>query len=173
MVITDVRSENLSILRDRFPEERVEALDMEHPIPLTDSPFDVVHCYGLLYHLSNPAQALAYLSASTRHLLLLETCVSVAGDSGFNTVTEIRRSPSQAFSGKGCRPARQWVFDTLKTHFRHVYVPLTQPNHEQFPVDWNSPPTGSLTRAIFVASREPLENDSLSSHLLERQTRHE
>ena len=49
---------------------------MEDPFPLEGAPFDVVHCYGLLYHLGQPRQALEYLSHNTGKMLFLETCVS-------------------------------------------------------------------------------------------------
>jgi len=75
----------------------------------------------------------------------------------------------------GCRPTRGWIWQQLARLFPHVYLPRTQPNHEQFPVDWSTPdsarPAG-LTRAVFVAARRPLANDMLASELLVRQTRH-
>jgi hypothetical protein len=73
-----------------------------------------------------------------REMLLLETCVGAGGEEAENPVSEPKEFPSQAVSGKGCRPSRAWVFSRLKALFPYVYVPITQPWHEQFPLDWSS-----------------------------------
>ena len=54
MTITEVKPINLHILKDRYPNHDVRQLNMEQPVPISNSAFDVVHCYGLLYHLSDP-----------------------------------------------------------------------------------------------------------------------
>jgi hypothetical protein len=176
MTITETRESSLTYVRQRFPSSDVRRLDMEHPPEqVAGAPFDIVYCYGLLYHLSNPAQALAFLRANTRKMLLLETCVSFARDGGVNLTEEIQKSPTQAFGGMGCRPSRSWVWGELRKLYPHVYVPRTQPNHEEFPTDWNAPKehAASLQRAIFVASLEPIPNEMLVPALLMQQRRHE
>jgi SAM-dependent methyltransferase len=174
LTTTEARSENLDYLRARYPEADVRFLDMEQSAPVADAPFDVVHCYGLLYHLNDPEQALAFLGENTGGLLLLETCVSFGDDEAIHLTAENPDNPSQAFSGTGCRPTRPWVFKQLQALFEYVYLPLTQPAHEEFPIDWTAAesdrPAG-LTRAIFVASRNPLDNGALTASLLDRQTR--
>lgn len=174
VVITEARQENLRYLKKRYPTAAVRYLDMEHPQPVAGAPFDVLHCYGLLYHLSNPAEALRFLRSCCRGMLLLET--SVSPDCGAPEpilVSESRRNPTQAASGKGSRPTRQWVFSQLTDLFDHVYVPRTQPNHEEFPVDWTAPEVQrqGITRAVFVASLQGIENDQLVPFLLRQQTR--
>jgi hypothetical protein len=176
MTITETRENSLKYVRQRFPASDVRRLDMEHPpAQVAGGPFDIVYCYGLLYHLSNPAQALAFLRENTGKMLLLETCVCFARDTGVNQTEEIQKSPTQAFGGMGCRPSRSWVWGELGRLYPHVYVPRTQPNHEEFPTDWNAPNEhgGSLQRAIFVASLEPIRNDMLTPALLMHQRRHE
>jgi hypothetical protein len=54
------------------------------------------------------------------------------------------------------------------------HVPITQPWHEEFPLNWSQPPlSGRLTRAIFIASRRPIENPLLVKELPDSQTRAE
>jgi hypothetical protein len=174
VTITEARPENLRCLRDRYPDCEVRALDMDRPAPVADTRFDVVHCYGLLYHLNDPERALAFLSESASKLLFLETCVSFGNEEATHLMAENCENPSQAFSGTGCRPTRVWIFNRLRELFEYVYLPLTQPNHEQFPIDWTTPESGrpgELTRAVFIASRERLENDALTSSLIDKQTR--
>jgi len=172
VTITEARATNLRYLRRRYPGRDIRRLDLEQPD--TIETFEIVHCYGLLYHLSNPASALAYLSAHCEKMLFLETCVSFGEDCEINLVKENSAKPSQAISGIGCRPTRPWVFAELKKRFEHVYVPTTQPNSPQFPLDWDLPEAHRrpLSRAVFVASRQAIENDALSAHLVARQTRH-
>jgi len=176
VTITETRASSLAYVRQRFPASDVRRLDMEHPPEqFAGAPFDIVYCYGLLYHLSNPSQALRFLRASTGTMLLLETCVSFAQKPGVNLTEETQKSPTQAFGGMGCRPSRPWVWDELRKLYPHVYVPRTQPNHEEFPTDWNAPQehAASLQRAIFVASLQPVANEMLSPALLMQQRRHE
>lgn len=175
VTITEERSDNLRLLKTRYPAQDVQYLDMEHPRPLSHAPFDVVHCYGLLYHLSQPESALQFLSANCRRMLLLETCVSFGAEEAINCIAENRSDPTQASSGTGCRPTRPWLFAALRRLFPHVYVPKTQPNHEEFPLDWTRAESraGRLNRAVFVASREALDNDWLVPELIDQHVRHD
>ncbi len=175
VTITEARGENINRLRDRYPNGRVQFLDMESPSHIDDSPFDVVHCYGLLYHLSKPRQALAFLGQNTRKILFLETCVSFGENEEINLIVEEQFQPTQSYSGTGCRPTRAWLFKELQGLFAHVYLPTTQPWHEEFPLDWTAPEKhkAGIQRAIFIASREPLENRLLTPSLLSEQIRPE
>ncbi|WP_410001706.1 class I SAM-dependent methyltransferase [Singulisphaera sp. GP187] len=173
VTITEARDENLRHLKNRFPESDVRFLDMEDP-KLDLPPFEVVHCYGLLYHLADPVRAIEFLAEKCSGMLLLETCVSFGDLAEIRRVSESRRDPTQAVSGTGCRPTRRWLFEKLTSLFPHVYVPTTQPNHEEFPLDWTSPETfpSGPSRAVFVASRQAIASDVLSTTLMDRQTRH-
>lgn len=173
VTITDVRPENLEYLRQRYPDGDIRSLDLECSLSVPDAPFDVVHCYGVLYHLADPRQALDFIDQLCAQILFLETLVDFGDGQTIETVREDQWDCTQSNSGTGSRPTRPWLFQELKKRFDYVYVPRTQPNHAEFPLDWNT--RGSHkgpSRAIFVASRSPLENDILSSDLLERQNRH-
>lgn len=173
VTITEARDENLSVLTKRYPQHRVQFLDMESPVDIEGGPFDLTHCYGLLYHLSNPLQALAFLSRQTRGILFLESCVSWGESEVENLTPEIQDDPTQSFSGTGCRPSRAWIFAQLQALFEYVYLPVTQPCHEEFPVNWNAPEAhqAPLQRAIFIASRERMENSLLTESLSSGQQR--
>lgn len=171
VTITDARSGNLSYIRARYPDARVEFLDMEDPHDFPNGPFDIVHCYGVLYHLSRPAEALAFLSRQCKRALFLESAGSFGGGMEIHPVKEGADFACESATGMGCRPTRPWIFAELKKHFEYVYVPKTQPNHDEFPVDWTA--LGRYGRAVFVASREPINNEILSTELLLKQRRHE
>ena len=170
----DARASNLALLREQYPTSRVEFVDMEAPVLGEPASFDVVYCYGLLYHVQNPIVALDFMSDKAGRLLLLETCVSFGRGDDLGLISEPASDPTEAFSGTGSRPTRAWIFSELRSRFEYVYLPVTQPNHEEFPLNWAAPEEHSepLQRAIFVASREPIDNELLVTELPEIQRRH-
>lgn len=174
LTITEVRKESLAYLKKRYPDQKVCNLDMENPDLIGGGPFDLIHCYGLLYHLKNPKQAMEFFANNCNKMLILETCVSFGSIAEMNRIDEDKNDPTQANSGIGCRPTRSWIFENLKNLFEYVYMPITQPNHEEFPLDWTVPEKhkAPFSRAIFIASREQLINDLLSPVLINKQRRH-
>jgi methyltransferase family protein len=172
VVSTEAREDNLEILSKRYRGMEVNLLDVEEVDPPEQRVFDIVYCYGLLYHLSRPSQAIAYMALRCRDLLLLETCVSYGDHEAVNLVKEPAQNPTQAVSGIGCRPTRPWLHRELRKHFEHVYMPLTQPYHVEFPLDWTKPDKGGgLTRAVFIASRGRLVNPLLTEGIPSLQIR--
>lgn len=165
VIATEGRAENLATLQYRYhdnPNVTCVWVDMDTPPWRADEPDQVescqiVHCYGLLYHLSKPAPAITWMAEHCTEMLLLETCVSMGDEVALRRVAESAADPSQALRGEGVRPTRRWVFEELKKNFPHVYIPRTQPNHPEFPLDWSAPRAGDvLSRAVFVATREAL-----------------
>ncbi|HEX7787301.1 MAG TPA: methyltransferase domain-containing protein, partial [Methylomirabilota bacterium] len=151
---------------------RIVRLDLDHDDATYLGQFDIVHCYGILYHVRDPARLIRLMAATCRHLCLVESCVSFGSVATINPAPEDATQVSQALDGTGCRPSRAWLFEALKSAFPYVYVPSTQPNHEEFPLDWTRPgPAGLLTRAVFVASRQPLSSVLLKESLPAHQTR--
>lgn len=173
IVSTEARPENLKVIRTRYPNIRVEQLDLDAPDPNFQGLFDIVYCYGLLYHLRKPEEAISFMAERTKKMLLLETCVSFGEESAINFCNEPITNPTQSFSGTGCRPTRIWIYQQLKKYFRYVYLPITQPNHEQFPLEWDTQTSPKeqavLVRSIFIASNESLSNPLLTENLLKVQ----
>jgi SAM-dependent methyltransferase len=171
VIASDGRTTNVAILRRRFPSIDVRLFDVENGKAAEDLRAEVVCCYGLLYHLSRPVEALRLMGQRCDGFMLVETCVSCGEEFAVNPVYERRWYPSQAISGTGCRPTRRWVRDELRRSFPHVYMPTTQPWHPEFPADWTAIDSKELTRAIFVASREAINNPLLTESIPERQSR--
>jgi SAM-dependent methyltransferase len=142
----------------------VESLDRA-----TTEQFDIVFCYGLLYHVADPAAVLKLLAERCTGLLLLETMVSRGSDDALNAITEDPAETTQSFHGGACRPTRPWVFNRLRALFPHVYMPATQPAHLEFPCDWTVPHRVDRTRAVFVASRQPLDSPLMLDHVPDHQ----
>lgn len=174
ILATEARQENIDIFNERYSEETIIdilQMDMDHPQQDIGN-YDVCYCYGLLYHLAKPEQAIEYMAEHTRELLLLETCVDYLKQDTVNLVEEDPSFFSQSYSGIGCRPGRRWLFSVLKQNFGYVYVPRTQPDHPQFPDSWNLAQSPSrLTRAVFIASHSALSSAKLSTELLSKQNK--
>jgi 2-polyprenyl-3-methyl-5-hydroxy-6-metoxy-1,4-benzoquinol methylase len=166
---TDGRPECVAALKARHPQTNVLRYDANGEPPAEIQPHQIVYAYGVLYHLKQPAHALATMSRLCTEMLLLETCVSNGSESPVAWAEEADEA-TQALDGTGCRPTRQWVWSQLSKLFEHVYVTTTQPWHEEFPVDWTKDYPG-LIRSVFVASRRPIENRLLSPTLLNKQGR--
>ncbi len=172
---SDARPDNVAMLRVRYPDLDVRLLDLDDPDDTFDLEAEIVYCYGTLYHLSRPAEAIAFMQARCSGLLLLETCVSAGDDVSLNPVPEDIENVSQSLVGVGCRPTRPWVHQYLSKHFPHVYLARTQPWHPEFPLDWRDvdPHSSELVRAVFVASRAPLDDlKTLTTEIPYLQTRH-
>jgi len=173
------RPENVQAFQETFrdyyygPSVTVHLItcDVESMSLLVREEFDIVFCYGLLYHTSDPGRVLTLLAERCSGLLLLETCVSLGDGEAVNSVEEDAVQSTQSFHGGACRPSRPWVFNRLRELFPFVYVPATQPVHPEFPLDWTTPsssPTG-LTRAVFIGSRHALDLPLLLDRLPTRQ----
>ncbi|MDA8087255.1 MAG: class I SAM-dependent methyltransferase, partial [Nitrospiraceae bacterium] len=134
---TDARPGNVQEILRRYPGRRAEVADLS----VSGShdrfgKFDVVYCYGTLYHLKDPALCLKDLSNVCTGLMLLETCVNLSDNGSINLVGENRDNPNQSFEGLGCRPARDWIVAELKKYFPYVYVSVSQPDYMDFPLEW-------------------------------------
>jgi len=165
---TDARPENIAELMRRHPRRRAAVLDLERTERIGSlGRFDVVFCYGTLYHLASPEPALEAL-AQISDSILLETCLS-PGRAEEVPLVEESAAANQAYSPMGgTRPTRAWVLSKLRRYWGHGYISVTQPSHSEFPLDWTAPPTGRNTRAIFVASKAPLANPLLTSDIPDR-----
>ena len=177
---TEGRGENFAVLRERYRDDPLvttHEYDLDPPRTppeLVGKAFDVVFCYGLLYHLSDPDGALDAIANACGGTLLLSTRVSRGEEPSIVPVSETAANPWEAVSGRGCRPTRPWVWNALHARFRFVYSVRTQPRHPEFPVDWTDAGRAhdaERTRCVFIASRAPIENPLLVPELLMKQQR--
>ena len=164
---TDARPENVGEIKKRHPTRQVATLDLEQPEAIGPlGKFDIVFCYGTLYHLFAPEPALEALGRVS-DLILLETCLSPGEGELAPTVAE-PLFMNQAHSGLGSRPTRAWVVSRLKKYWGHGYISVTQPSHPDFPLDWTVPAVRENTRAIFVGSKKALTNSLLTADIPSR-----
>lgn len=163
VTVTDGRPENVEFMRREHPDWDVRVLDVESAghfrLPAQR---EIVHAYGILYHTEYPLSVLTNIASLKPDLLLLETCVSPKDT--FKKPEELT-DPRCSIRGIGSRPTRNEIWNHLKKLFPFVYSCRTQPNHEEFILDWSKPQTGEC-RAVFIASSTELNNPLLSSELV-------
>ena len=169
VLVTDARPDNVAEARRRLPGVPVRQLDISRTEDITDlGEFDLVYCYGVLYHVGNPLEVLTRLAAVCADKILLETCVNkdrhetlqVVQDSGSN---------NSSYTGSGCRPSRAWILARLRQLWGHGYISVTQPNFSDFILDWDI--QNGATRSIFVGSRSPVHLQTLATEPLQQQER--
>ena len=175
VISTDARPENVDEHIRRYPYRKghVETADLNKPGSHGKfGKFDIVYCYGTLYHLEDPALCIRELSGNCRELFLLETCVSPEDNNQINNIGENSETKNQSYSGTGCRPARDWIMNELKKYYPFVYYSKCQPDYPDYTLHWPAPADNvNNTRAVFVASRTPIESGTLISELLHSQSR--
>ncbi|CAE8581030.1 unnamed protein product [Polarella glacialis] len=177
VTVVEPRHGNLLLLRKKlakrlmFPDpSRVTLLSMDLEKDMPAGQWDVVFCYGLLYHLARPQEFLDRLAAQVGDILILETVV--AWNSSYWS-DEDPRALSMGLASRVQRLSRRAIFEILKSRFPHTYVPRSQPSHSSYPTDWGSEEPPSRPRAVFIASRRPLMKDSASSSLLTQLPRYQ
>jgi SAM-dependent methyltransferase len=171
VVSTDGRQENVDDMKQHFPnrDNRLfNLLDFDSYASFGE--FDVVYCYGTLYHTPKPDEILKGLSSLSREMLLLETCVTPGEHIGIHLTRETE-SFDQAIGIVGCRPTRPWIMETLKKYCGYSYVTKTQPNHIDFDLDWQIPVKKQNHRAVFVGSKKTIINPLLLTDLPDFQER--
>ncbi len=166
VVSTDARPENIERMREIYPGHTGHVADVETDDLTQFGQFDVVFCYGLLYHLENPIAALRNMANACTDWLLIETMVCDSTAPVLRLEDEYL-SANQALRGLAHRPSPTWVATALdRIGFRHVYLPQTPPEHPDYRFEWHdnleTARDGHLLRSIFVAGREPVEGHGLT-----------
>ena len=165
----DGRKDNISSLRLRYPNLKSRVVDVEKEDLSKYGTFDIVFCYGLLYHTKKPEFVLKNINKVCRDLLLLETCIM---DSPDYDVKFIEDTPAvnQALHQSGSRPTPKFVISNLRGNdFSNVYIPRKIPKHPDFEFkymgDGSIERDEHLIRQVFIASRSQLANHNLISVL--------
>ena len=161
----DGREENIHMLRREYPGRRAAVADVETDAVLEHGEFDVLFCYGLVYHLAEPFAFIRRAATICRELMIIETCVCDAKDQVAFLVRD-PLDPTMALAEIGSRPSPSYVATALRANgFEHVYSPQQPPDHPDFTYrrlqDLSYFRDGHALRDIFIASRRPLSSEAL------------
>lgn len=132
VVAFDGRRENAAEAKNRYPDIDFHVYDIENPSCLNLGSFDLVLCFGLLYHLENPFQAIRNLYALSDKYLLIETMVAPYR-SAVSVLYEESQSDNQGPRYLAWMPTESGFVKMLyQAGFEGVYRSTPLPEHEQF-----------------------------------------
>ena len=162
----DGRAENIAELSRRYPDVEASVGDVQELDPATLGVFDVLHCFGLLYHLDSPVAALRRFQEMCRGFIVIETMVCDSSRAVMMLADETKAA-SQAMHGLGCRPSPSFLAVALnRVGFSCVYGATEPPSHPEFQFAWrddlSTSREGVPLRCIVVASRAPMDVPSLT-----------
>jgi SAM-dependent methyltransferase len=165
VLCVDGRPDNIELLRRNYPGRRAEVVDVESDELLAHGRFDVVFCYGLLYHLADPMAFLMRAGSICDELMIVETLITDSEEPVVALVAD-PDDPTMALRGIASRPSPSYVGLALHAAgFEHLYRPRTLPDHGDFQYeprgDGRHMRDGNPMRGIFVASRRPLDVPAL------------
>lgn len=128
----DARRKNVVEATRRHPGIRFTVGDVEDgTVPALGS-FDLIFCFGLLYHLENPFRAVRGLFHATRKYLLLESAV-FPSPSPVAVFYEEPPADNQSLEYVAWVPTELAIVKMLyKAGFASVYAPTRRPAHGQF-----------------------------------------
>jgi FkbM family methyltransferase len=128
----DGREENVTEARRRFPHIPFEQADIEEKAILELGKFDLVLCFGLLYHLENPLLAIRNLRGLTGKCLLLES-MCLPGEDASMVLREEPSQGDQSLSDVAWYPSEGSLVKMLyRAGFGQVYRVTPLPDHEDF-----------------------------------------
>lgn len=161
----DGRAENIARMKELYPDVEGHVGDVQVDALAPHGRFDVVLCFGLLYHLESPIAALRNVASVCDELLLLETMVCDSSRPVLLLADE-PRSFNQALAGLGCRPSPSFLAMALqRVGFDRIYAPRVPPRHEDFEIEWRDDLArqrdGHDLRCMFLAARQPIASDRL------------
>ena len=165
LLCVDGRPDNIELLKASYPDRRAAVVDVESDALLEHGRFDVVFCYGLLYHLADPMAFLLRAASICDELMIVETLITDAHEPVVFLVAD-PDDPTMALRQIASRPSPSYIGVALRAAgFDHLYRPAQLPDHRDFEYEVRGDVThmrdGNPMRDIFVASRKPLASGAL------------
>ena len=155
----DGRSQNVEEASRRYPGVEFHTLDAEAPALRGLGQFDLVLCFGLLYHLENPFLTIRHLHALTSKLLLVESVIYPGSEPAMELVDE------WPYDDQGLRhiafyPTESCLLKLLyRAGFANVYRFAQLPDHPHYRGSRATP----QLRTMLAASHDPLQTNLLKA----------
>jgi SAM-dependent methyltransferase len=154
----DGRRSNIDEARRRVPGIVFHCLDIQDPNDTAGLPsYDLVVCFGLLYHTENPFQVVRNLRRLTSKVLLLESIVIPGASPTAWLVTE-SDNETQGLTTYALIPTRSCLLKMLEAAgFAYRYEYAASIAHD----DFTESAARHRRRRFFAASTVPLRADQL------------
>lgn len=149
----DARAENIEEARRRFPRIPFEQADVEAREISQLGQFDLALCFGLLYHLENPLQAIRNLRAITEKCLVLES-MCLPEERCSLLLRQEPRQDDQSLTELACYPSESSLVKMLyRAGFSKVYRVTPLPDHD----DFRETSDHTQRRTVLLASQMPID----------------
>jgi SAM-dependent methyltransferase len=149
----DGRQQNVAEAQRRNPDIRFVQLDAEDPAMKTLGKFDLVFCFGLLYHLENPFLAIRHLHAVMEKLLLVESVI-FPGSLPLMALVDEGKTEDQGLNHIAFYPTETCLTKMLyQAGFPFVYEFSAKPEHP----DFLSKASKGPSRTMLAASVSPIQ----------------
>jgi len=156
----DAREENVLEARSRFPGIEFAVADAEHCTADQFGQFDLVLCFGLLYHLENPFRVVRNLAGMASRLALLEGMVYPSSEPIMSLLDENALN-DQGVNYVAFYPSEACMAKMLvRSGFDHCYLPSPMPDHSNYQFQEN----GFRIRSMMAACREPIVSSLLAPY---------
>ncbi len=160
VLCVDGRKENIRILKSRYPQLPARVIDIERSSLRGLKKFDIVFCYGLLYHTENPALVLERMCKLCKDILLIETVICDY-DKPLVRFEEETTAVNQSLTTLACRPTINFIRLKLeKSGFRYLYTPKILPDYPDFKFKFKNnlefSDKEALHRKIFIAAKSKI-----------------
>ena len=161
----DGRQENVEEAQRRTPQVSFHTANLEDPAIRDLGRFDLVLCFGLLYHLENPFLGIRHLRALASQLALLESVI-YPGDEPMMALVDEGPCEDQGLNHIAFYPTESCLVKLLfQVGFPHVYRFSKLPEHGDFRATHKT----RQVRTMLAASDRPLQVSGLDA-ALEQQT---
>lgn len=149
----DARAENIEEARRRFPGIPFEQADVEAREISQLGQFDLVLCFGLLYHLENPLQAIRNLRGITEKCLVLES-MCLPEERCSMLLRQEPQQDDQSLTEMACYPSESSLVKMLyRAGFAKVYRVTPLPDHD----DFRETREHMQRRTVLLASCAPID----------------
>ena len=157
----DGRRENTEEAARRNPEIIFQTMSAEDPALPALGKFDLVFCFGLLYHLENPFLAIRHLQAMTGRLLLVEAVI-FPGEAPLMGLVDEGSTEDQGLNHVAFYPTESCLVKMFyRSGFRFAYRFAPLPDHPGYRSEDGLP----RIRTMLAATFEPISSNLLKGVL--------
>ena len=157
VLAVDGRPENVAEARHRYPHLKFEIADAEDPKLGDLGKFDLVFCFGLLYHLENPLRVIRNIARLTNKFTLVEGMVYPTPEPAMVLMDE-NDAEDQALKFVAFYPSESCLIKMLRrAGFSECFMPARMPKHS----DYDTSRNGFRRRTLLGASKVPVNSTTL------------
>ena len=150
----DGREVNIQEARRRYPQIPFETRDIEDSEVTRLGTFDLVLCFGLLYHLESPLRAIRHLKALAGRVLFLES-MCFPSDQPLVLLREEPNSDDQSLTDLAFYASEECIIKMMyRAGFAFVYRTSAMPDHD----DFRTTVDHERRRTVLVGTQEPLDS---------------